>query len=216
MLAGNAVVDRPCSSRRCWRPVGSALAACGSEDSEPAARTTVTAPVASVAKTSVTVADTKRGAVGYRSVGSGPPLVLVMGFGSSMEDWDPTFVDDLARTRRVVVFDNAGIGKSTALASKKLTISGMADQTSALIDALGLGTPDVLGWSMGGMVAQALAVRHPDQVRRLVLSATQPGTGKAKKDPRAGGQGASERHAFLFQPDTKYASRVERFLAQTS
>ena len=53
----------------------------------------------------------------------------------------------------------------------------MANQTSALIDTLGLGRPDVLGWSMGGMIAQALAVLHPAQVRRLVLCATYPGTG---------------------------------------
>jgi pimeloyl-ACP methyl ester carboxylesterase len=52
----------------------------------------------------------------------------------------------------------------------------MADQTSALIDTLGLGRPNVLGWSMGGMIAQALAVLHPAQVRRLVLCATFPGT----------------------------------------
>lgn len=55
----------------------------------------------------------------------------------------------------------------------------MADQASALIDTLGLGRPDVLGWSMGGMIAQALAVLHPAQVRRLVLCATYPGTGAA-------------------------------------
>jgi pimeloyl-ACP methyl ester carboxylesterase len=55
----------------------------------------------------------------------------------------------------------------------------MAGQASALIDTLGLGRPDVLGWSMGGMIAQALAVLHPAQVRRLVLCATYPGTGAA-------------------------------------
>jgi pimeloyl-ACP methyl ester carboxylesterase len=58
-----------------------------------------------------------------------------------------------------------------------LTIDAMADQTSALIDTLGLSRPDVLGWPMGGMIAQALAVLHPAQVRRLVLCATYPGTG---------------------------------------
>ena len=57
----------------------------------------------------------------------------------------------------------------------------MADQTSALINRLGLGRPDVLGWSMGGMIAQALAVLHPAQVRRLVLCATYPGTGAAMR-----------------------------------
>ena len=54
----------------------------------------------------------------------------------------------------------------------------MANQTSALIAALGLGQPDVLGWSMGSMIAQALAVLHPDQVRRLVLCASWPGNGR--------------------------------------
>ncbi len=156
------------------------VTACGGDDeSTPAAP--APAPAVSVAKTPVKVADTERGAVGYRSVGSGSPLVLVMGFGSSMEDWEPTFVDTLAKTHRVVIFDNAGIGKSDAVASK-LSISKMADQTSALIEELGLGKTDVLGWSMGGMVSQALTARHPDQVRKLVLSATWPGNGEARED----------------------------------
>ena len=68
-----------------------------------------------------------------------------------------------------------GIGRTQPLI-EPLTIDAMADQTSALIDTLGLGRPDVLGWSMGGMIAQALAVLHPAQVRRLVLCATFPGT----------------------------------------
>jgi pimeloyl-ACP methyl ester carboxylesterase len=158
------------------------VGACGSDDTKPAPRPST--PAASIATTPAQVAQTPRGSVGYRSVGSGAPLVLIMGFGSSMEDWEPGFVDALARTHRVVIFDNAGIGKSKALASK-LTISGMADQTSALIKALSLGKADVLGWSMGGMIAQALTVRHPGDVGHLVLSATQPGTGKAHEIPKA-------------------------------
>ena len=67
----------------------------------------------------------------------------------------------------------------------------MADQTSALIDALGLGRPDVLGWSMGGMIAQALAVLHPAQVRRLVLCATYPGTGAAVPPSQAASRAAA-------------------------
>jgi pimeloyl-ACP methyl ester carboxylesterase len=76
------------------------------------------------------------------------------------------------------MFDNSGVGRTQQLPAP-LTIDAMADQTSALIDTLGLGRPDVLGWSMGGMIAQALAVLHPAQVRRLVLCATYPGTGAA-------------------------------------
>jgi pimeloyl-ACP methyl ester carboxylesterase len=148
------------------------LAACGSS-----------APTApdhgpSVTSAAVRIAHTTLGSVGYRIVGSGPPLVMIMGYAGTMEVWDPRFVDALARHYRVVIFDNAGIGQTQAL-PVPLTIDAMADQASALIEALRLGRSDVLGWSMGGMIAQALAVRHPDQVRRLVLCATFPGTGTA-------------------------------------
>jgi pimeloyl-ACP methyl ester carboxylesterase len=145
-----------------------ALGACGS--SRPGATT------ASVTSAAAQVAATTLGTVGYREVGSGPPLVLIMGYAGTMETWEPQFVDTLALHYRVVVFDNAGIGDTRALPSP-LTVDAMANQTSALISALGLGRPDVLGWSMGGMIAQALAVLHPDQVRRLVLCATFPGVG---------------------------------------
>jgi len=148
-----------------------ALAAYGSSPGKP-----TTSTGASVVLAPVQVAHTQPGAVGYRVVGSGPPLVLIMGYTGTMEDWDPRFVDALARHYRVVIFDNAGVGRTQPLPAP-LTIDAMADQTSALISALGLGRPNILGWSMGGMIAQALAVRHPTQVRRLVLCATFPGTG---------------------------------------
>jgi pimeloyl-ACP methyl ester carboxylesterase len=107
-----------------------------------------------------------------------------MGYGGTMESWDPRFVDALAKHYRVVILDNAGVGDTQALPAA-LTIDAMADQTSALIDSLGLGKPDVLGWSMGGMIAQALAIRHPTQVHRLVLCATFPGTGKVVQPSQA-------------------------------
>ncbi len=187
------------------------VSACGSDSDDKTASTTPAAPAVSVAKTPVKVAETARGAVGYRSVGSGPPLVLIMGFGSSMEDWQPSFVDDLAKTHRVITFDNAGIGKSKALS--KITIAGMAEQTSALIDELGLGTPDVLGWSMGGMIAQSLTVRHPEQVKRLVLSAAQPGNGEVKeiseKAAKALATASPEEFlAALFPDDQKVALKA--------
>jgi pimeloyl-ACP methyl ester carboxylesterase len=107
-----------------------------------------------------------------------------MGLGGSMEDWDPTFVDALARRYRVIAFDNAGVGRTQAVPGP-LTIDAMARQTSALIASLRLGRSDVLGWSLGGMVAQALAVQDPSQVRRIVLCATQAGTGRALPPPPA-------------------------------
>jgi pimeloyl-ACP methyl ester carboxylesterase len=126
----------------------------------------------------VRVAVTSDGHVGYRELGSGPPLLLIMGLGGTMDNWSPSFVDALAAHHKVVVFDNAGVGETAAISSP-LTITGMADQTSALISGLHLAPTLVLGWSMGGMIAQALAVLHPSQVSKLVLAATQAGTGKA-------------------------------------
>lgn len=124
------------------------------------------------------IAHTSVGSVGYREVGRGPILLMIMGFGASMDAWPPYLVDGLATHFRVVVFDNAGVGESSPLPSP-LSVPQMAAETSALIRTLGLGRCDVLGWSMGGLIAQALAVTHPRQVRRLVLTATQPGTGGA-------------------------------------
>jgi pimeloyl-ACP methyl ester carboxylesterase len=113
--------------------------------------------------------------IGYRAFGEGRPIVFVMGLGGTLDAWDPTFLDRVVRQgRRVIVFDNAGIGRSSRRGGT-LTIAGMADTTATLIRRLKLGRPDVFGWSMGGMISQSLAVRHPRLVRRLVLAATAPG-----------------------------------------
>ena len=133
----------------------------------------------------VRTADTARGEIGYRSVGKGPPLVMIMGLSGTMDAWQPSFVDALARNRRVITFDNAGIRRST-LGPAPLTISKMADNTAALMRTLKLKRADVLGWSMGGMIAQSLAARHPKLLRRLVLCATAPGDGHGTiPDPAA-------------------------------
>lgn len=185
------------------------LAACGS--SAPAAP----ARGPSVVSAAVRTTRTTMGTVGYRVVGSGPPLVMIMGYAGTMELWDPRFVDDLARHFRVVIFDNAGIGQTQAL-PVPLTIDAMADQTSALIDALRLGRPNVLGWSMGGMIAQALAVRHPAQVNRLVLCATFPGTGGAVAPAQAAVKAltSSNPGPYLFPADQGKAWQA--FTAATS
>lgn len=145
------------------------------------AQTGSTAPVpdeVSIASEPVRTARTALGTVAYRAAGSGPPLVMIAGYGGTMEGWDRRFVDALARHYRVVIFDNAGVGGTQALPAP-LSIDAMADQTGALIAALRLGRPAVLGWSMGSMIAQALAVLHPGQVSRLVLCASYPGNGTA-------------------------------------
>jgi pimeloyl-ACP methyl ester carboxylesterase len=169
-----------CSSAKSAGSTPPATRGSSGAGSSPAATSTA----AGVTAVPVSVAKTSDGPVGYRQIGHGPPLVLIMGFGGTMNDWAPDFVDSLAAGHRVVIFDNAGIGRTGSLPSP-LTVTAMADQTSALISALGLGRADVLGWSMGGMIAQALAVQHPGQVNHLVLAATQPGTGRSLPIPAA-------------------------------
>jgi pimeloyl-ACP methyl ester carboxylesterase len=159
------------------------------------------------------IASTADGNVGYREVGAGSPIMLIMGLGGSMDDWAPAFVDALAAQHTVIVFDNAGVGDTAALASP-LTISAMAEQASALITAIGLAQPAVLGWSMGGMIAQALAVLHPRQAGRLVLAATQAGTGKSLPIPPAAAAAAAGRSnpatvlSVLFPPDQAAAAKA--------
>ena len=160
-----------------------AQAATGGGAGAAVSQVTSTQPV-SIVDAPTLVAHTAFGDVGYREVGKGSPIVLITGYLASMDNWAPSFVDALAAHHRVVVFDNAGVGETAALPGT-LTISGMADQTSALISTLRLRRPAVLGWSMGGMIAQALAVRHPDQVGRLVLAATQAGNGRSLPVPSA-------------------------------
>jgi pimeloyl-ACP methyl ester carboxylesterase len=146
--------------------VGLALAAPGAAAAPP-----------SIADAPIRTAETGQGEIGYRAVGKGRPLVLIMGLSGSMDAWPPSFVDALARRHRVITFDNAGIRRTT-LGAGPLSISRMAEDTASLIRALRLRRPDVLGWSMGGMIAQSLARRHPGRVRRLVLCATAPGDGR--------------------------------------
>ena len=104
-----------------------------------------------------------------------------------MAEWDPALVAGLATQHTVVVFDNRGIATSQPAPVRGLTIAKMADDTAGLIDALGVGKADVLGWSMGGNIAEVLVQRHPDKVNRLILAATDPGGPQAVQptDPLA-------------------------------
>ena len=120
--------------------------------------------------------------IAWAAVGEGEPLLLLNGTGSPMAEWDPALLAHLAADRRVFVFDYPGLGLSGA-APAPLRFPAIADWAADLIDALGLDAPDVLGWSMGGFIAQQLAIRHPDSVRRLVLAGTNPGGTRAVLGP---------------------------------
>jgi pimeloyl-ACP methyl ester carboxylesterase len=116
---------------------------------------------------------------GYRSIGRGRPVVFVMGLSGTIDGWPPSFLDAIAANgHRAIVFDNEGVGRST-LRPGTLTIRRMGQDTARLIKALHLRRPDVIGWSMGGMIAQSLAIEYPQRLRKLVLMATAPGDGNA-------------------------------------
>jgi len=123
----------------------------------------------------------------YRRFGksSGVPLVFNMHFTGTMDHWDPSVTDGFARDREVILFDNAGISSSSG--EVPTSIEEMAADAAAFIKALSLAEVDVLGFSLGGLIAQTLAITEPKLVRRVVLVGTGPrsGEGMATLTPEA-------------------------------
>jgi pimeloyl-ACP methyl ester carboxylesterase len=146
--------------------------------------------VSSTATPSNTTAPTQYVTVGdntyaYRQFGSDPgvPLLFLQHFTGTLDNWDPAVTDPLALGRSVILFENAGIGRSNGRVPT--TVAGMADHAMKFLDALGLTRVDVLGFSLGGMVAQVMALKRPALLRRIILSGTGPegGVGVAMDRP---------------------------------
>ena len=109
----------------------------------------------------------------YRDTGEGGvPLVLLQHFRGNLDSWDPALIDALGTNRRVITFDNAGVGGSTGATPH--TIGQMAHDAIAFITAMGFGQSDILGFSIGSFVAQEIALIRPAIVRRLVLASSAP------------------------------------------
>jgi pimeloyl-ACP methyl ester carboxylesterase len=122
----------------------------------------------------VTVGDIN---IAYKQIGKpdAKPIILITGSSATMDMWNPLLLEQLASANyRVIIFENRGVGEST-VGTKEFSISQFANDTLGLLDALGISKADVLGWSMGGFIAQQLAVTNPDKVDNLILYATSCG-----------------------------------------
>jgi pimeloyl-ACP methyl ester carboxylesterase len=148
----------------------------------------------------------------YRDTGGGReggvPLVLLQHFRGNLDNWDPALIDALASTRRVVSFDNAGVGGSTGTTPD--TIEQMARDAIAFIAAMQFGQVDLLGFSIGSFVAQQIALTRPAIVRRLVLASSAP-------------QGAAGMHGWtpeviggIGTPHTSPEAYLEVFFARSA
>jgi pimeloyl-ACP methyl ester carboxylesterase len=110
----------------------------------------------------------------YDASGSGEPLLLIMGLGASSAQWDPELIDELARTFRVITFDNRGTGQSDK-PDAPYSIEMFADDAAGLLGRLEIPRAHIFGVSMGGMIAQEFALRHPRQTATLILGCTTAG-----------------------------------------
>lgn len=113
--------------------------------------------------------------LGWRRVGEGPALLLVNGYAATANDWDLALLGGLAESFELICPDNRGVGESELGDPAELTVDAMAADLEAILDAVGLERAPVVGWSMGGFVAQRLAVRAPERVTALALLSTDPG-----------------------------------------
>jgi pimeloyl-ACP methyl ester carboxylesterase len=155
----------------------------------------------------------------WEEYGSGPPVLLIMGLSFTHEMWFRV-LPFLASEYRVIVFDNRGMGRSD-VPRALYSIPRMASDARAILKAAGVGAADVIGASMGGMIAQEFALRFPQCVRRLVLACTTHGglfaswpnfTGYSRRDNRAGA-GAWERALIpLLYADTTPRQRIDEDL----
>ena len=110
--------------------------------------------------------------VATRTFGSGSRIVLLHRFRGTLDDWDPALVSELAARHQVFMFDSLGVGQTGGVTPA--SVEGMADFAARVVEVAGEGPVDVLGWSLGGLVAQVLALKYPRLVCTLILAGTMP------------------------------------------
>jgi pimeloyl-ACP methyl ester carboxylesterase len=165
----------------------------------------------------------------HRRLGGGfrPPLLCLQHFAGTLDNWDPAVTDPLGDGRDVILFDNAGVGRSTG--EVPTTVAGMAAHALQFLDGLCVASCDVLGFSLGGMVAQQMALDQPSRIRRMVLVGTAPRGGEdimhlekpslagPLHDPALKGYGVLQKIFFAPTSSSQAAGRafIERLALRT-
>jgi pimeloyl-ACP methyl ester carboxylesterase len=162
----------------------------------------------------------------YRRFGNGPglPLLFLQHFTGTLDNWDPAVIDSLAAGRKVILFDNAGVGRSTG--KVPVTIAEMARHAIAFVDGLGLETCDIVGYSLGGMVALQMVQDRPSIFRRMVLVGTAPRGGEdimhlekpslAKRIQDPANRGYDVLKKIFFTPSPASQAAGEAFVSRLS
>ena len=112
--------------------------------------------------------------INYKQMGNGFPLVMIHGLNDNLENWDPNLIRELSKKYRLILFDVPGSGRSE-LSNKEPSIKLFAEETSSLLDILGISKAHVLGLSLGGMIAQEIVLNYPEKVEKLILCSTNCG-----------------------------------------
>ena len=151
----------------------------------------------------------------YRKIGktSGVPLILLQHFTGTLDNWDPAVTNGLAKHFQVILLDNKGIGSSEG--QTPVTIEEMAHDVAAVIKAMGFNKVDVLGFSMGGFIAQQLALDHPELINKLILAGTGPKGGEGIADivkplTASSSMNAVDQKLYLFYNQTPLSTELGR------
>lgn len=159
----------------------------------------------------------------YRDVGPriGTPVIFLHHLTAVLDDWDPAVVDGIAAVHRVITFDNRGVGSSGGATPDE--VSAMAQDAIAFIDALGFKEVDLLGYSLGGFLAQVIAQLRPSLVRRIILAGTSPAGGHGisrmgevlqNAVARAQTEGKHPKYFLFFSPSTAGQQAATAFLSR--
>jgi len=109
--------------------------------------------------------------IGYKLIGAGEPLVMIMGLGGTMDRWPPRVIEELSQKYQLIIFDNRGMGQTTA-SEAAFTYKLFADDVIGLLDALGVKKTHVLGYSMGSTITQKLLLLYPQRFNKAIIHAT--------------------------------------------